>query len=218
MSDPFSTIMSAARSGQGFGEAAERHFGLYSGVVADRQDPEEKGRVTVELKWIDPDYVTTWAPVAQIYAGAGYGAYWIPEVGDQVIIAFLRGELRKPIILGSIYSKDVKPPFAKSGSEDPKVLRTKAGHMLLMEDQDQPRIRLVDMTGGNEVEINSDENIVTVRAADHVVVEAGGNVQVDAGGSASINASQDILLSAGGSITIEASSAVTITGASVAIN
>ena len=201
-----------------FGEAAEKHFGLYPGVVEDNVDPDEKGRVTVKLKWIDPNYVTRWAPVAQIYAGPGYGGYWVPEIGDQVIIAFLRGELRKPIIVGSIYSEGHKPPHKRTKTQDPKVLRTKAGHMLLMEDKDQPKIKLIDKTGNNEVEINSEENIVTVRAADHVVVEAGGNVQVDAGGSASINAGQDILLSAGGSITIEATANVTITGAAVAIN
>lgn len=211
-------ILSLLGHGAQAGEPAEKHYGLYAGVVVNREDPDCKARVQINLPWIQSDFETLWAPVTQIYAGDGYGAYWIPEVGDQVIVAFLRGDLRKPIVLGSIYSRDRKPDLGIGDGQDPKVLRTQSGHMLLMEEGDSPLIKLVDQTGGNEVEINSADNIVTVRAADHVIVEAGGNVQVEAGGSASVQAGQDLSIQASGNITIEASGTLTLSGATVAIN
>ncbi len=194
----------------GHGESLERHYGLYPGVVEETEDPDEKGRVTIRLPWIDPDFVTQWAPVNQHYAGDGYGIYWVPESKDQVIVAFLRGDLRKPIVVGSIYSRNRKPFEARLGGSDPKILRTKGGHMMLMQDGDSPLVRLIDKSGNNEVEINTDDNTVTVRAADKVVVEAGGNVTVEAGA--------DLALSATGNITIDAGGSVTVSGTSIALN
>lgn len=184
------------------GEPLETYFGLYPGLVTDNADPEEKGRVKVRFPWIDPDFETQWAPVSQIYAGDGYGAYWIPEIDDQVLIAFMRGELRKPVVIGSIYSRDHTPHQARQGGSDPKVLRTQSGHMLLMEDGSGPKIRLVDQTGGNEIEIDSSSNKVTVRASGDVVVEAGANLSIRASGSLSIEA--------GGTLSIK--------GATIALN
>lgn len=201
-----------------YGEPAERHFGVYAGVVTDNRDPEAKGRVKINLPWIDSNFETLWAPVSQIYAGDGYGTYWIPEVGDQVIVSFMRGELRKPVVMGAIYSEQMRPELALGSGQDPKVLRTRSGHMLLLEEGSEPLIRLVDQTGDNEITINSTENSITVRASADVVVKAGGNVEVEAGGSASVSASGNLELKAGGSITIEASGALTISGATVAIN
>ena len=87
-----------------FGECTETFYGLYPGVAENVVDPDGKGRITVVLPWISPTYETRFCPVAQIYAGDGYGAVWIPEKGDQVVLAFLKGLLSRPIILGSIYS------------------------------------------------------------------------------------------------------------------
>ena len=207
-------------------EPVETYFGLYAGVVTSNDDDEKKGRVKVRLPWIDPDFETEWAPVSQIYAGSDYGAYWIPEQGDQVVVAFLRGELRKPIVVSSIYSRDRTPYMARGDGSKPKLFRTMAGHMLLMEDGEGPKIQLVDKTGKNEVVIDSGSNTVTVRADADVVVEAKKNVKVTASQSVEVEASQsvsisaktDLSLKATGSISIEAQGALTLSGASIALN
>lgn len=184
------------------GERVETYYGLYAGVVIDNADPEEKGRVLVRLPWIDPNFETLWAPVSQIYAGSGYGAYWIPEVDDQVLVAFMRGELRKPIVIGSIYSRDRNPYAARSGGKDPKLFRTMAGHMLLMEDGSGAKIQLIDKTGNNEIVIDSESNTISVKATSKVEVESSG----------------DLSIKASGSISIEAGGALTIKGATIALN
>ena len=111
-----------------FGECTETFYGLYPGVAEKVVDPENRGRITVLLPWISDTYETRFASVAQVYAGDGYGVVWLPEQGDQVVVAFMKGQLSRPVVLGSIYSKARKPTAGRTEAEDPKVFRTKGGH------------------------------------------------------------------------------------------
>lgn len=184
-----------------FGEALETYYGLYAGIVEDDKDPEDRGRVRIKLEWISNDFTTEWANVAQIYAGDGYGAYWIPEVEDQVIVAFMRGQLSQPIVLGSIYSQLAIPKLVRGNNSDPKYFRTKAGHMLLMEDGSGRKIELIDATRDNSVIIDSEANSITVKS--------GGDVTVEAAGSLTLK---------GKEVTIKASGTVTVSGSTINLN
>lgn len=209
--------MNAFAGGSRFGEAADPYFGVYAAIVDDGKDPEGRGRVRLRLPWIEASYVTQWCTVAQIYAGNGYGAYWIPEEEDQVIIAFLGGELRQPIVIGSLYSRDVIPHAARESGQDPKYFRTKGGHMLLMEDGTGKKIELVDSTGNNSVLIDSEANTITVKAQADVNVEAGANVSVKGSGEVTIEATGNLTLK-GAAIKIEATGTVTVSGATINLN
>lgn len=184
-----------------FGEAVESYYGVYAGVVVDNDDPEQRARVKVRLPWISADYTTEWMPVAQIYAGAGYGAYWIPEVDDQVLVQFLRGQLRQPVVTGSLYSQAAAPHAARGGGSDPKYFRTAGGHMLMMEDGTGRKIELIDATGNNSVVIDSEANSITVTATADVTIEATASLTLK-----------------GADITIEATGSVTVTGATINLN
>ena len=209
--------MNAPTSSCRFGEAVESHFGLHAGNVVDNEDPEGRGRVKLNFAWISEDFVTDWTTVAQIYAGNGYGAYWIPEVDDQVVVAFLRGELRQPIVIGSLYSQQATPHAARGSGADPKYFRTAGGHMLLMEDGSGRKIELIDATGNNSVLIDSDANSITVKAQTDVNVEAGANVSVKGSANVTVEATGNLSLK-GAAITIEASGAVTVSGATINLN
>lgn len=193
--------MNAPANSCRFEEAVENYYGLYAGTVSAAVDPEGRGRVQLKLPWISDDYTTGWAVVAQIYAGDGHGAYWIPEEQDQVVVAFLRGQLCTPVVLGSLYSQNVLPHAARDASADPKYFRTKGGHMLLMEDGTGKKIELVDSTGNNSVLIDSEANSITVKAQADVTVEATGNLTLK-----------------GAAITIEATGAVTVSGSAINLN
>ncbi len=184
-----------------FGEVLDTYYGLYAGIVEDNKDPEDRGRVRVKLEWISSDFTTEWANVAQIYAGDGYGAYWIPEVEDQVIVAFMRGQLSLPIVLGSIYSQRAMPKLVRSGSSDPKYFRTRGGHMLLMEDGPGRKIELIDASRDNSVVIDTEANSITVKS--------GGDVTIEAAGS---------LVLKGNDVTIKAAGTVTVSGSKINLN
>jgi uncharacterized protein involved in type VI secretion and phage assembly len=194
--------MTAQSYSSEFGECTETFYGLYPGVAEKVVDPENRGRITMLLPWISDTYETRFAFVAQVYAGDGYGTVWLPEQGDQVVVAFMKGQLSRPVVLGSIYAKKRKPKAGRTDSEDPKIFRTKGGHYLLMEDKKGQRIELVDLTGKNSVVIDSEANSVTVKASSNLTLEAG----------------SDITINAGGSLTIKAAGAVTVSGSTINLN
>jgi uncharacterized protein involved in type VI secretion and phage assembly len=194
--------MTAPSPSSAFGECTETFYGLYPGIAENVVDPENRGRITVLLPWISDTYETRFAAVAQIYAGDGYGTVWLPEQGDQVVVAFMKGQLSRPVVLGSIYAKSRKPETGRTDSADPKIFRTKGGHYLLMEDKQGKRIELVDLTGNNSVVIDSEANSVTVKAEGNLTLEAGA----------------DLTINAGGSLTITASGQVSVSGATINLN
>jgi uncharacterized protein involved in type VI secretion and phage assembly len=73
--------------------------------------------------------------VAQVYAGNGYGAMWRPEEGDEVLVGFVHGEMRDPIVIGGLYNGKDKPFTHPDKQTDQKVFVTKAGHRIVFDDK-----------------------------------------------------------------------------------
>ena len=199
-----------------------RYYGVAEALVVEVVDPESEGRIKVKFPWFDDAMVSEWCRVAYFYAGNGYGALFVPEVGDEVIVAFVHGDMRLPIILGGLYNGKDKPPTARTDSVDQKVIHTKGGHELLFDDSsDEQRVRVttngghtadlddtgkkvtVSSSGGHTVELDDDAQKVTVETA------AGQSVVLD-------GASQSITVT-GMSVTIDASSVALGTGAAHAL-
>jgi hypothetical protein len=82
--------------------------GLVCGIVTTNNDPKSRGRVKVALPWLSPAYESDWARVAQFGAGKNSGAFFTPEVGDEVLIGFEFGDPRRPYVLGGLMNKNTK--------------------------------------------------------------------------------------------------------------
>ncbi|MBC7938944.1 MAG: type VI secretion system tip protein VgrG [Chitinophagaceae bacterium] len=103
--------------------------GLYSakvtGPAGEKIHVDEFGRIKVKFRWDrlakDDDTSSCWVRVAQAAAGGWGGTWFLPRVGDEVLVAFLDGDPDRPIVTGSVYGKDDKPPF------DPKANRAQSG-------------------------------------------------------------------------------------------
>lgn len=94
-------------------------------VVANSGD--EGGTVKVTFPWLDQSMQTDWISVAQPHAGKDRGIFWMPEVGDEVLVGFLHGDINKPVVIGAMWNP-VSPPPAK----DPRhrMIRSKNGHTI----------------------------------------------------------------------------------------
>ncbi|XTZ18438.1 phage baseplate assembly protein V [Micromonospora echinospora] len=86
-------------------DGVSRIDGVVCGVVSNVKDPQNLGRVKLALPWLTPDHETDWAPVGQLFAGPAGGAFFVPEPGDQVLVAFEFGDVRRPYVLGSLPSR-----------------------------------------------------------------------------------------------------------------
>jgi phage protein D/phage baseplate assembly protein gpV len=157
------------------------------GTVArrDADDPKEQhlGRVTVALPDVAEDFVTTWAPCARPMGGAGAGFYALPEVGEQVLVAFDGGELDKPYVLGSLWSLAQRPPVTDAERRhDLRVIRTRAGHRISFDDTDKARRLVVEDGAGNAITLNATDGSITIAARKNLTITAGGTVSLEAAG------------------------------------
>jgi uncharacterized protein involved in type VI secretion and phage assembly len=82
----------------------KRFYGVVEAVVVEVVDPDKEGRVKIQFPWFDEEMVTEFCRVRQFYAGNGYGAFFVPEAGDEVLVAFVHGDMRMPVILGGLYN------------------------------------------------------------------------------------------------------------------
>src|SRR5262245_64193000 len=86
----------------------QRYYGVAAARVTYVNYTQELGRVKLKFPWFDQNMETEWCRVRQFYAGNQYGAFFIPEVGDEVLVSFIHGDMRLPIILGGLYNgKDI---------------------------------------------------------------------------------------------------------------
>jgi uncharacterized protein involved in type VI secretion and phage assembly len=156
----------------------KRYYGVVEAIVV-ANDGDDEGRIKVTFPWFDGgSTVTDWCRVSQLYAGNGYGSLFVPEKGDEVLVAFVHGDMRFPIVLGGLYNGVDKPPTARTGGRDQKIIRTKAGHEVLLDDGAK-EIRITTAEGGN-VTIAADGSI-TLKAP-KVTVDAD-SIELGAGAS-----------------------------------
>jgi uncharacterized protein involved in type VI secretion and phage assembly len=141
-----------------------RYYGVVEAIVMANSDTEGKeGRVKVKFPWFDDTMVTEWCRVSQLYAGSGYGTLFVPEEGDEVIVAFVHGDMRFPIIIGGVYNGQDKPFTYHDGTvRDEKLIRTKGRHeILLVDSQNKEKIR-VKTKGEHEVALDDSGKKITI--------------------------------------------------------
>jgi hypothetical protein len=111
-------------------------------VVTDVKDPDKQGKVKVALPWLSPSFVTDWARVVHIAAGARTGAMFLPEVGDEVLVGFEFGDPRRPYVIGGLINDNSKfstmNTAVSSGAVTNRGFATPAGNQLLFTDELPP--------------------------------------------------------------------------------
>lgn len=122
-----------------------KRYGVVLGKVISVDDPQGEGRVKVSFPWMGGDPIGYWAPVATLMSGGGRGSWFMPEIDDEVLVAFEHGEVNHPYIIGFLHNGEHRPP-----ETDPKVrvIRSVNGHQISLRD---PAITAGD-TGGILIE------------------------------------------------------------------
>lgn len=122
-----------------------KHLGIVRAQVTSNLDLTGQGRVQLKFPTI-PD-IEPWAPVCAPFAGDGYGLWCIPQVGDIVIVAFENGDLTWPVVVGSIWDLNNRPPTdLPTDAITKRVLKTPAGHEMVFDDLEQS-ITMTHVTG-----------------------------------------------------------------------
>lgn len=115
---------------------------MIAGIVADNKDPKGWGRVRVKLPTLTEEHMSNWARVVSVGAGPNRGTDWLPEINDEVLVAFEHGDIHRPYILGGVWNgKDAPPEKTEETVVNGKVRlrthKTRVGHTLQFVEEDK---------------------------------------------------------------------------------
>jgi hypothetical protein len=111
-------------------EVKKKFYGVVTGRVINPIDPLLLGRVQVQLPFLDALDLAPWARIAVPMAGILHGHYFIPNLGDEVLVAFEHGDVNAPYILGSLWTALAPPPL-QSPLPQIRGIRTLAGNQIV---------------------------------------------------------------------------------------
>lgn len=154
--------------------AASRIFGVVIGVVTNNQDPDGLGRVKVRFPWLSQDHESHWARMAVPMAGNDRGFYTLPELEDEVLVAFEHGNVERPYVLGALWNgKDLPPANNDDGENNIRVFKSRSGHVIRLDDTDGgEKIEIVNADGKESLVLDTAANTITLTADQDVVVES----------------------------------------------
>lgn len=188
--------------------------GVAVGIVTNVNDPERQGRVKVRLPWLDDQHESDWARVAAPGAGGERGLMLLPEIDDEVLVAFEQGDINRPYVLGGLWNGKDKPPIpgpVRAGKVERRAFKTRAGHTLSFSDEDGKGSITITTAGGQQI-------ILDDQAPGKIRIACGGEIEIAGqGGKLSIGAS-GVELSSDTALTLKAGADLTIQGAMVNIN
>ncbi|NJN18635.1 MAG: phage tail protein [Oscillochloris sp.] len=107
--------------------------GVVIGLVVDVNDPESEGRVKLSFPWMsEGEPQSNWARIAAPMSGPERGFFFLPEIDDEVLVAFEQGDLRLPYVIGFLWNGEQKPPHSEPTR---RTIHTVSGHRLEFEDK-----------------------------------------------------------------------------------
>lgn len=198
----------------------ERFFGVVVGIVTNNLDPEDLHRVKVRFPWLDDAHESHWARVAAPMAGHRRGAYFLPEVDDEVLVAFEHGSIDFPYVVGALWNgKDDRPESNADGTNKHRAIHSRSGHVIRFVDAaGDERIEIIDKTGNNKVVINTRDNTITVASeSDIIITSKTGKLKMSAVGI-EMNSQADIKIQATAGVDVGAGAVMTLKGSLIKLN
>jgi uncharacterized protein involved in type VI secretion and phage assembly len=210
--------------------------GIVIAQVSDVNDPTHQGRVKLTFPWLSDDYVSDWARTVQPGAGKDRGSMFLPEVGDEVLVAFEQHDALRPYVLGGLFN-GVDTPMdkgttlidANSGAVNRRSLISRNGHRIDLLDEDGKTEGITAETADGKLKLTLDSvgTSITVHSDGTVLVEGKRGIVIDAASSnlelkgrkISVTATNGVDVSGGaGAVNVEAGTALSLKGTSASVN
>jgi uncharacterized protein involved in type VI secretion and phage assembly len=171
--------------------------GVAAGIVTNNQDPDGLGRVKLRFPWLSDNNETDWVRIAMLMAGAERGSFFLPEVGDEVLVAFEHGDINHPFVIGALWNSTASPPDTNSdGQNNIRKFTSRSGHEIIFNDDDtaqqekieintnaghqvvlddsagQEKIEIIDKTGSNKITIDSVQNSISMESVTKLSIKS----------------------------------------------
>jgi uncharacterized protein involved in type VI secretion and phage assembly len=187
---------------------------VLTGLVTKIDDDQNLGRVKVKFPQLSDDLETHWCRLVSTGGGKERGIQFIPEVGDEVLV--LGPNMFDLFVLGGLWSSVDLPPYKSSDAASARdvkkrVIRSRTGHEILLDDGDQPGITIVDSSKNNKVHIDTSSNSLTAEVDGDITIKSKtGSITLDAKMGLTANAGTDLSMKGTASATIEGTGNATL--------
>lgn len=195
-------------------------FGVVVGIVTNNKDPDGLGRVKVKIPRISGEDESNWARVSSFMSGKERGAFFLPEVDDEVLVVFEYGDINMPYVIGALWNGVDKPPVTNDdGKNNIRLIKSRSGHIIRLNDEDgKEKIEIIDKSEKNSIIFDTAKNTITITTDKDITLSSPqGTIKLDAQ-KIEIKSSADTKIEAGAGIDIKASAAMNVKGATVNIN
>lgn len=171
-----------------------RFTGVFIALVTNVNDPHALGRIQIQFPWFDPD-LRSWARVAAPMAGSKRGAFFMPEVDDEVLVAFEHGDFNHPLVLGFLWNGVDKPPETdpqnrvlvtpgghtirlEDGTDKKLIVRSSGGHEIALDDSAAGQQLSIKTTGGLSITMDDKQSSIRMQGGGRILAMQGGQVQI----------------------------------------
>jgi uncharacterized protein involved in type VI secretion and phage assembly len=187
---------------------------LLPGVVTDTHDPEDFARVMVKFPMLGEGIESNWCRLVALGAGSDRGIEFMPEVDDEVLC--IGNSVDNLYVLGGLWNSMDLPPFknsqaAPSGDVEKRVIRSRTGHQILIDDGSDGGITIAD-SKGNKVQLSTSSGNLDAEVTGDIKLKATGSINIEATGSISLKATADISVEATGTASVKATGAASLEG------
>jgi phage protein D/phage baseplate assembly protein gpV len=166
---------------------AQRFYGVVLGEVLDNDElravpPKVPiGRVRLKYPGLSRRLTSAWAPCVAPMTGSDMGFYALPEIGDQVLVAFEHGDVSRPYVLGSLWTAQRKPPATNlDGTNSRRLIKSRSGHAITFDDtSDGGKLTIAD-SAGSTITLNATDGSITISAQGDLTISASGAISIEA--------------------------------------
>jgi phage protein D len=216
-----------------------RHpYGVVVGIVTNVKDPDNLARVKVKYPSITESLESHWARLVTPMAGSGRGIEFIPEVNDEVLVAFEYNDINRPYIIGGLWNGTEKPPesndniVSSDGKIQKRIIKSRSGHIITFDDTQsaeqisivdksgqkillesgsgKEKIQIIDKTGTSKIVMDAVNRSVSIESAMDLNIKATGKIQIDGQTGVTIN-------TAGGNLEMKSNMQTNIKGSMTSV-
>lgn len=188
--------------------------GVVVALVTNNADPDNLSRVKLKFPWLDDQLESGWARVVGLGAGASRGFLWLPEVNDEVLVAFEQGDFNRPYVIGSLWNgKDAIPETGAvaDGKVEKRTLKTREGHIIRLTDGSASKIEIIDSKTNTSITLDTTAKKITITSKGDIELTATGNMTIK-GANVNVEATSNLNMK-GSNSTVEAQANLNMKGA-----
>jgi uncharacterized protein involved in type VI secretion and phage assembly len=191
--------------------------GVVIAQVTDNNDPNNQARVKLKFPWLDDNYESDWARVTQLGAGPNSGALFMPEVNDEVLVAFEFGDIRRPFVVGGLYNGQDTPNLGSGLFNNGQVMRrgliSRKGHQFIFfDDPNKAGVAIISSDGNLKISLNETNSEIHISSQGKVHLESQQDMTLESQGNLKLSAQQGITLEAQTTLDLKGGSGATLDG------